>query len=148
MSQANNANAIPFGFTFNGECFDAHGKYIDPPGKGLTCATFVISAFHSQSYKFIRLDEWLPSDANIPWQTSMIEAMKSKQVSEKHIEAVTKDLGAARFLPEEVGCAAERPHENWAIGRNEAQAFAAEMIALLNEAYPQPAAEKGRQGLP
>lgn len=130
-----NEHSIPYGFTFNGECFDQNGRYIDPPGRGLTCATFVIGVFHSQSYKFIRLEDWLPDEENIAWQQSMINIMRENDADDAHVDAVSKDLGAARYLPEEVGGSVERPESDWAIGRADAQTFAAELLALLRAAY-------------
>lgn len=57
----NAGTGIPYGFNDWLDAFSISGEYKGAPGKGLTCATFVLAAFAAQEIILVNKDTW-PKD--------------------------------------------------------------------------------------
>ncbi len=111
VADANESNAIPYGF-------DAGGQLIDPEtgcfrknikAVGLTCATFVLEVFESCGYKLVDLLSWQKNDKQaIKWQKQILKTLiEREQLSKELVERQTKNIGNRRYLPEEVAVATQ-----------------------------------------
>lgn len=107
-----NSRNIPFAFSFPNDCFDLYtGKFLLGPTKiGLTCATFVLSIFHTARLPLIKYQNWpLNRPGDREWQQSVLNHLRAV-ASREHVNEVEKEIGNARFRPEEVaGAAAVNP---------------------------------------
>lgn len=123
---------MPYGFDRTGIAFDpSTGKATIPSGgKGLTCATFIITVLETQLLRLLKEEEW-PSDANFEWQDSMLAELKgAPDVDESYILAVSEHVGhVRRFSPEEVvGSAAEAA---WPVGYQRATKAAQKILSKM-----------------
>ena len=102
-----NPNDIPYGFDIEPPVFSANGQYIvQPNGKGLTCATFVVEVYRANALPLLDEDTW-PSrfDEDTSWQEQILEFLRNTGAEESHIDALSSDIGCVRFKPEEVAAA-------------------------------------------
>jgi len=109
--RANGKGRIPYGFGPPADCLDATtGAYLfGPAGSGLTCATFVLAAFHRAGLPLLRYETWpIGRAGDSEWQTRIVEALAATPgTTTEHVEAVRRDVGSTvRFRPEEVTVAA------------------------------------------
>lgn len=123
---------MPYGFDRTGIKFDPNtGKATIPSGgKGLTCATFIITVFETQLLTLLKEEEW-PSDANVEWQNAMLAELElTSDVDEAYVKAVSEHVGhVRRFSPEEVvGSAAEAA---WPVGYQRATKAAQKILSKL-----------------
>lgn len=98
---------IPYGLIYNGGKFTEDGIMdLDSTESGLTCATFVLAVFNSCKIQLIDTLSWTPRDEDASWHESIIASLiatKDKfNISEAHIDNLKKEVGCARFRPEEV----------------------------------------------
>jgi hypothetical protein len=106
--------------------------FLPAPGKGFTCASFVLRIFETYGLSLLAEDEW-PVDANSDWQRGIVQNLQQhSQASDGHVEAVSSDVGCRRFSPEEVvGAAAVT---DWPVHYVEAVALASQVMAELQRA--------------
>lgn len=97
---------IPYGFEFDLHCFNDDGSY-EPmaPGKGLTCATFIVATFHSAGFAIIKPDTWRARSDDAAWQQKILEPLK-RHATPEHVVAAESFIGRARYRPEEIAAAA------------------------------------------
>ncbi len=128
---AMNSEQIPYGLSDEGVSFEAvDGRLrLAATGKGLTCATFVLSIFEVYGYVLLKRDEW-PEDANLEWQSAILELLEKSGAPEKQLNAVRDDLGCRRYTPLEVVGAAGQ--SGWPIGFSEALRLAEQLEMELN----------------
>ena len=111
ISQANNGDAVFYGF-------DLNGKYIDPEtgtfqssmaAIGLTCSTFILEVMYSCGFELIQRDTWPKSHKpDIKWQQKMIEIFLERPgVPLAFLERQKKNVGNRRYLPEEVAASTQ-----------------------------------------
>lgn len=115
---------IPYGFNAQGLTFDEMGRLAaGPPGKGLTCATFILSAL--RTYAFELLDEWRwpQGGYNAAWLEPILAYLEMHACPE-HVEAVRGDIDARRFMPAEVAGSAASDEGGWPVGYADARALA------------------------
>lgn len=98
---------IPYGLLYSGGSFTKEGILcLDSRENGLTCATFVLAVFKSCDIQLIDIDRWEQRDSDSEWHKSIIESLQRTKVcyniSDLHIENVNREVGCARFRPEEV----------------------------------------------
>lgn len=102
-----NEKKIPYGLLYTGGCFTTDGVLsLSTEENGLTCATFVMAVFNSCGIQLIDIQSWDLRESDSDWHNSIIATlMDTKErfgISDIHIENVSKELGCARFRPEEV----------------------------------------------
>lgn len=106
-------NDIPYGFDCMPPVFLGDGTYVvQPDGKGLTCATFVVEVYRANQLPLISEETWptrLQNDA--AWQREIVGHLEGHpRASQEHIDGMKADIGrAARFKPEEVAAAVVQP---------------------------------------
>src|SRR5262249_11543054 len=127
VAESANNPTLPYGFTFNSDCFAGDGSYQPMEiGKGLTCATFVIALFHSAGFPIIKRETWKHRSEDAAWQKKILALLQGSASSE-HIKGATNDVGQFRYWPEEVAAAAV--HNSPPLGFDECQVLAAEIMA-------------------
>lgn len=93
---------IPYGFDVVSPCFTPEGIYVpQPPGKGLTCVTFIIEIYKLKSLPLLIEETWPPRPDDVAWQNWIIEQLEEGGASVDHIEAIKNDIGVLRIRPEE-----------------------------------------------
>lgn len=109
-----NQDAIPYGFCYRpeDEYFGLDNTYVNSePGKGLTCATFVLECFKQFELHLIDHQSWVFRDEDTLWKLHIIQRLKDLadrfNIPEGHILALEQNINDdARFRPEEVAAAA------------------------------------------
>lgn len=127
-----NNGVIPYGFSYNAPPFDDQGCYQPMAiGKGLTCATFVMTVFERQGYPLLIKDNWPDRPEDREWKEYILECLR-KHVTPEHLEAAKNDTNAPRFRPEEVvaGAISNKPP----IPFSSAEFLALEILTTLNNA--------------
>lgn len=98
---------IPYGVQYSGGGFTSDGVLcLDDKDNGLTCATFILALYRQCGISLIDINNWQKRDSDQDWHKLIIDALKNSRwkfnISESHIENVSKEMGCARFRPEEV----------------------------------------------
>ncbi len=125
---------IPYGLDAEGFSFDPTTGVLTPgpTGKGCTCATFILKILGARGYTLLVEEEW-PEGANIEWQEHIIRMLENPQgrspAPADVIDAIKRDVGCRRFMPEEVVAAGTS--EDWPIAFVRAQQLAAELLCEL-----------------
>ncbi|MCF5056872.1 hypothetical protein GIW54_05380 [Pseudomonas proteolytica] len=98
-----NTAGIPYGMEYTGaSVFNGDLEFIDSPGAGLTCATFILGFFNSLGFDILNLSSWQGRDDDTQWQSNIYAALAPDLAAERK-EAQKSLIGAAyRFRPEEV----------------------------------------------
>lgn len=128
-----NARDVPYSIDYDDEVcyFDNNGRYITQPiGRGLTCATFILSVFSQLGFNLVEADTWPERPDDAQWQQQIISVL-TRYVLPEYIEAVKQQVGAKRFRPEEV--AAGVISENIPLNFSAAHTLAQE---ILQDLYP------------
>lgn len=133
-----NPNTIPYGLDSSGGCFDEEGNYLPLPlGKGMTCASFIVSVFRSLGLPLVDEASWPRGRIeDQQWGQWVVEELtKDKRVPRDHVEAVKKDIeNIRRFRPCEVGAAltSDSPPVLFADAERLATEILAEIAAARN----------------
>lgn len=124
---------ISYGFDARGICFDPTSGNIlpSPPGKGLTCATFIVAVLQTYGHILIDSASWPERDEDKNWQEWILRILERHATAE-HVEAVRQDVGAARFRPDEIVAAGNLPESDWPVAFDEARRIADQVVADLN----------------
>lgn len=104
-----NKNQIPYGISIDGIDIGSDGKLLkEEEYLGLTCATFVMRALHSQGYEIIDIDNWQIKSEDKIWQASVIDLLdKYSSAPKEFIEHQKTYIGkVARYKPSEIVVAA------------------------------------------
>lgn len=124
---------IPYGLDRSGIHIDKETGKVIPgkPGKGLTCATFILALFDTYRIRLLDEIQW-PANANQAWQNYIYELMcdERSRVPEDHREALKNDIGGSRrFTPAEVvGASTEN---SWPVGFKKARRLAEKVAAEI-----------------
>lgn len=109
MIWRSNGSDVPYAFSQPSDFFDAlTGELLLSPTRlGLTCATFVLAVFEAAGLRLIKYETWpTQREGDLDWQQNIVALLRQGGAANEHIEAVSRELGAARFRPEEVASAA------------------------------------------
>ena len=99
---------IPYGFLYDNYAL------IQPDGTlqlteneiGLTCATFVLTFFHSCGIDLVDLNDWPPREEDQVWFLHIINELKKYAqligIEQSHLDKMKSQKGVSRFRPEEV----------------------------------------------
>ncbi len=129
-----NASDVPYGIDYGGIYFDDQGRYIvQPLGRGLTCATFILAVFTRNGFDLLETESWLERPDDVEWQQQIISVL-DRYASREHIEAVKQNVRAKRFRPEEV--AAGVISENIPLDFSAAYALAQEILQDMYGSSP------------
>lgn len=122
-----NGRAIPYGISIDNIDIGSDGKLLkEEEHLGLTCATFVLRALHSQGYNIIDLDGWKISDDDKVWQEKIISILE-KCAPKDFIEHQKTFIGkVARYKPSEVVVAANS--ENHPLSQEDIVKLSKELI--------------------
>ncbi len=108
-----NQGDLPYALSPPNDCFDRQtGKFLFGDTRlGLTCASFVLAIFDAAGLCLAQYETW-PASRSRPgdkeWQEEIVRQLKSSQSPDaaEHAEAVSNEIGATRYRPEEVAGAA------------------------------------------
>lgn len=123
---------VPYSIGYDDEVgyFDNNGRYVAQPiGRGLTCATFILTVFSQLGFKLVDVDNWPERPDDAQWQQQIISAL-TDYASPEHIEAVKQQVGTKRFRPEEA--AAGVISENIPLDFSAAHTLAQEILRDIN----------------
>lgn len=95
-------------------------------GKGLTCASFVLTVLKTYDHILLNESEW-PENANTSWQEYILRLLSGQPGIDVGIMAA--DIGARRFTPCEV--VASGPEPEWPVGFERAQNLGGELLATI-----------------
>ncbi|MGE1089835.1 hypothetical protein [Pseudomonas zeae] len=126
-----NPKGIPYGLGYTGaSVFGGDLKFIDVPGAGLTCATFILGFFDSLGYDVLDLTTWQNRAEDVKWQTDIFGDLEAKL--EKDAADHQKNVigSAFRFRPEEV-VGSFGIYEEDAIPYQDAVAVGAQLLAEI-----------------
>lgn len=103
-----NGRYVPYGFSPPTARFDEMtGRFLfGPTSTGLTCASFVLAVFDYARVPLVSYASWEPRPDDALWQQGVVELLRQHGAPEGHVAAVTAELGAVRYRPEEVAGAA------------------------------------------
>lgn len=98
-----NSAGIPYGMEYTGaSVFGGDLRFLDAPGAGLTCATFILGFFESLGFEILDIDSWQARDDDGLWQSGIFADLEGS-LSEEAAEKQKILIGSAfRFRPEEV----------------------------------------------
>jgi hypothetical protein len=99
---------LPYGLRYENASFDPVLGTLIMGGTecGLTCATFVLAVFLSGGVSLIEIAAWEPREEDMQWHEQILFALEKYGASPDHIANVKKEVGCARFRPEEVAASA------------------------------------------
>lgn len=94
---------IPYAFDRLGWAFDASGNITaGPPGKGMTCSTFVLAIFDAISFPLIHEEQWpLGTEQADKWAI-MATIFQGDRGQSEHARLAMTDENAPRIRPAEV----------------------------------------------
>ena len=124
---------IGYGFSFEGCEFIATPtgtiSFVSKiPGKGLTCATFVILVFDRLGFQMLNLESWPQRVEDATWQAEIIGKLRlHSTMSQEELALLAGDVGSVRFRPIEVAAASQL--ENWPVNFDDAAALADQILA-------------------
>lgn len=101
------SKSIPYGLYYKDSRFDKEGILVLGGNEiGLTCATFVLSAFSSCNVNLIDVNNWQVREEDNSWHDTIIALLTKYKVelkiSDEHLQNMNKEKYCARFRPEEV----------------------------------------------
>lgn len=133
LAIANASPQIPYAFDMDGNIFEPNGHFkVPPPGKGLTCATFVCAFFITHGIELLDRGTWPERPDDVQWQQSMVGILERHGAERDHIDAVLQNLGP-RFRPEEVAGASSTDSALWPVSFNDAIILASRILQDLGE---------------
>jgi hypothetical protein len=107
--RANREDGIPYAFDPPSDCFDSETRrfLFGDTRIGLTCSTFVLSAFHAAGLQLVHYDSWpLDRPGDREWQEWIVELLRRKNAPDEHIAKLEIQVGFARYRPEDTAAAA------------------------------------------
>jgi hypothetical protein len=127
---------VPYALRYARTRFDGKGDLVLGAGEhGLTCATFVLAVFDAAQLALVEVETWPTRPEDRAWQEEIVRILRGmKGVSNEHIEAVGREVGCARFRPEEVAGASSHPAPP--VGFELAESAAAQIRAAFDPPMP------------
>lgn len=135
-----NSNAIPYGLSYTGAAvFNGDLKFVDSPGGGLTCSTFLLGFFEALGFDVLDLETWENRTDDKIWQ-EFIYGHLAKKLSKEQAAQQRQVIGTAfRFRPEEV-VGAVGVYDDDPLAFSEVTALGEQVIREMKEAKKAPAA--------
>jgi hypothetical protein len=129
ISSLKGGDKIPYGFVNDAAPFATDGTFLEMEiGKGLTCASFLLTIFHQTGIKLIDTTDWQVRASDIVWQTRVVQMLRERGHTD-HADAAGRFVGSFRYRPEEVAAAAVHPSPP--IDFDDAASLATSIIADL-----------------
>jgi hypothetical protein len=107
--QSNKRLGLPYGLHYDNTSFDLDSGMLmlSESQCGLTCATFILAVFWSEEVKLIDAESWPARVEDKSQHQKILNLLTTRSnASAEHIAKVTKEVGCARFRPEEVAASA------------------------------------------
>lgn len=104
-----NVRGIPYAFSAPNDCFDESTArfLLGPTRHGLTCASFVLAVFDAAGLALVDYSTWPQRpEEDARWQRQVLDQLRAANASPEHVNAVERQIGGARYRPEEVAGAA------------------------------------------
>lgn len=126
---------MDYGLSFAGCEFvaDGDGTYsfvAKTPGKGVTCATFVMLVLQTVGFPLLDIETWQTRPEDIQWQECIMQTLRQHSgMTEQEADLVAQDIGSVRFRPIEVASAAQ--NEPWPVNFETATALAADVMTNI-----------------
>ena len=111
ISLQNTEDSVAFSIFYDDhrQYFDQSGNYQpSPSGEGLTCATFVMAIFQTLGIPLLLTDGWTVETKDKFWHLEIIEKMKQGSPDQAHFEAMSSNIGCARYRPADVVIASSK----------------------------------------
>lgn len=103
LFEVNSSTNIPYGLSYTGaSVFSGDLVFLDRPGAGLTCATFILGFFEALGYSILDLDTWQSREDDKAWQQNIYKHLETRLSKEEAAEQKKLIGSAYRFRPEEV----------------------------------------------
>lgn len=131
---------IPYGIFYLKTVFSKEGKLCLGGGEvGLTCATFVLAVFRTCEIDLLDISTWLPREDDSKFQTKIMyhlsNGLQNGTVSKDHFDRVNKDVGCARFRPEEVAISSGFKLEDMPVKYEMLKEISISLSELVNSKY-------------
>jgi hypothetical protein len=128
---AQNPPVIDYGLSFAGCEFvqEQNGTYsfvAKVPGKGVTCATFIMLVFQTLGLPLFEHHTWPPRPEDAQWQQRILDALAPHMTAEE-LARVAEDVGCVRYRPIEVAAACS--HDAWPMNFETAIQLAQQILA-------------------
>ena len=128
----NNGNTqVPYGFLYDDYAIiENDGKLaLTEKEIGLTCATYVLTFFHSCGFDLVDIGNWPARDEDKPWYEGIVNLFFRYKdrlgISSDHLSRLREQRNVPRFRPEEVAVSSAlfddgpaETHLIWEKGRN------------------------------
>ena len=104
----NGTSQVPYGFLYDDYAIiEKDGKLaLTEKEIGLTCATYVLTFFHSCGFNLVDISNWPVRDEDKPWYEGIVNLfIKYKDrlgISSDHLSRLREQMNVPRFRPEEV----------------------------------------------
>ncbi|MEJ6475977.1 hypothetical protein [Pseudoalteromonas piscicida] len=122
IAEKNSKSKVRYGLDHGVYCLDPETGMLNENYDqkiGFTCATFVVEVFLSVGIKLIDWDTWPSSgEKHIEFQKKVFSYLESEHakdsnnVTVEYLKAQSKNIGKARFLPEEIAAATQEIKES------------------------------------
>lgn len=131
---------IPYGIFYLNTVFSKEGKLCLGGGEvGLTCATFVLAVFRTSKIDLLDISTWLPREEDSEFQSNILyylnDGLIKGKVSKDHFDRVKKDVGCARFRPEEVAISSGFKFEDMPVKYEMLKEISIRLSELVNSKF-------------
>lgn len=106
---------LPYGLRYVDTTFDLRGRLVLGQGaSGLTCGTFVLAVFRAAGVLLLDQAEWPTRIEDVDWQSQVVARFEVAKdggypITGHQIRQLDREIGCARYRPEEVAVAAQGP---------------------------------------
>lgn len=139
-----NSVGIPYGMEYTGaSVFGGDLKFLDSPGAGLTCATFILGFFDSLGFEILDIDSWQARDDDGLWQKGIFAALEGNLSKDAAVKQKTLVGHAFRFRPEEV-VGSVGVFEADPLGFEESLSVGARLLSEIRNPTPKVSAPKAK----
>lgn len=130
LFEANSSN-IPYGLSYTGaSVFSGDLVFLDRPGAGLTCATFILGFFEALGYSVLDLATWQSREDDKAWQQHIYKLLENRLSKEEAAEQKKLIGSAYRLRPEEV-VGSVGVYNDEALSFTKAQALGAQVLSEM-----------------
>ena len=103
---------VPYGFRYDEYAtIDRYGQLtLGEHSSGLTCATYILTLFHSNSFDFVDISNWPSRQEDLAWYAGIIGLFARFAnylgFTGKNLARLQEEMGCPRFRPEEAAVSA------------------------------------------
>lgn len=129
--------ALPYGINEDGCVFRADNTLIPPPpGRGLTCATYVTALMEVFGFPIIQRETWpTQREGDAAFHAQIVQIMREHHVDPDHVTAVAEDVGAvSRVRPEEAAAAMTLSEDDLPAAFGVIEPLGKRLVTMMDEA--------------